>query len=211
VKELFQPFNRLGRDRSNIEGTGIGLVISQRLAEWMGGSLRVQSAADQGSSFTLSLPLVERHDSVHGDLDEPVATLFTYHRRRVHYVEDNETNVEVMRGVLAQRPQIELSVSLTGLDGLAAIRTLRPDVILLDMHLPDISGMELLRHLRSESATASIPVVVVSADALQAQVDEALQLGAVRYLTKPVNVSDLLSIMDDILMGTDTVFGDGIV
>ncbi|MFY7941080.1 MAG: ATP-binding protein, partial [Burkholderiaceae bacterium] len=211
MKELFQPFNRLGRDRSSIEGTGIGLVISQRLAEWMGGSLRVQSAAGQGSSFTLTLPQVERHDSVHGELDEPVATVSTYHRRRVHYVEDNETNVEVMRGILAQRPQVEPSVSLTGLDGLAAIRTLRPDVILLDMHLPDISGMELLRHLRSESATASIPVVVVSADALQAQVEEALQLGAVRYLTKPVNVSDLLSILDDILMGTDTVFGDGII
>ena len=211
VKELFQPFNRLGRDRSSIEGTGIGLVISQRLAEWMGGSLRVQSIAGQGSSFTLSLPLVERNDSAHSDLDEPVATLSTYHRRRVHYVEDNETNVEVMRGILAQRPQIELSVSLTGLDGLAAIRTLRPDVILLDMHLPDVSGMELLRHLRSEGATASIPVVVVSADALQAQVNEALQLGAVRYLTKPVNVSDLLSILDDILMGTDTVFGEGII
>jgi PAS domain S-box-containing protein len=207
MKELFQPFNRLGRDRSSIEGTGIGLVISQRLAEWMGGSLRVQSASGQGSSFTLTLPLVEQHDSVHGELDEPVATLSTYHRRRVHYVEDNETNVEVMRDILAQRPQVELSVSLTGLDGLAAIRTLRPDVILLDMHLPDISGMELLRHLRSESATASIPVVVVSADALQAQVEEALQLGAVRYLTKPVNVGDLLSILDDILMGTDTVFG----
>jgi PAS domain S-box-containing protein len=211
MKELFQPFNRLGRDRSSIEGTGIGLVISQRLAEWMGGSLRVQSAPGQGSCFTLTLPRVERHESVHGELDEPVATLSTYHRRRVHYVEDNETNVEVMRGILAQRPQIELSVSLTGLDGLAAIRTLRPDVILLDMHLPDISGMELLRHLRSEGATASIPVVVVSADALQAQLDEALQLGAVRYLTKPVNVSDLLSILDDILMGTDTVFGDGII
>jgi PAS domain S-box-containing protein len=211
MKELFQPFNRLGRDRSSIEGTGIGLVISQRLAEWMGGSLRVQSAAGQGSCFILSLPFVERRDSVHSDLDEPVATLSTYHRRRVHYVEDNETNVEVMRGILAQRSQIELSVSLTGLDGLAAIRTLRPDVILLDMHLPDISGMELLRHLRSEGATASIPVVVVSADALQAQVDEALQLGAVRYLTKPVNVSDLLSILDDILMGADTVFGDGVI
>jgi PAS domain S-box-containing protein len=211
VKELFQPFNRLGRDRSSIEGTGIGLVISQRLAEWMGGSLRVQSAPDQGSSFTLSLPLVERHDSVHGDLDEPVTTLSTYHRRRVHYVEDNETNVEVMRGILAQRPQIELSVSLTGLDGLAAIRTLRPDVILLDMHLPDISGMELLRHLRREGATDGIPVVVVSADALQAQVEEALQLGAVRYLTKPVNVAELLSVLDDILMETNTVFGDGIL
>jgi PAS domain S-box-containing protein len=210
MKALFQPFNRLGRDRSSIEGTGIGLVISQRLAEWMGGSLRAQSAAGQGSSFTLVLPQVERRDSVHSELDEPVATLSTYHRRRVHYVEDNETNVEVMRGILAQRPQIELTVSLNGLDGLAAIRTLRPDVILLDMHLPDINGMELLRHLRSEGNTAGIPVVMVSADALQTQVEEALRLGASHYLTKPVNVSDLLSILDDILMGADTVFGEGI-
>lgn len=211
MKDLFQPFNRLGRDRSSIEGTGIGLVISQRLAEWMGGSLRAKSIMGQGSSFTLALPQVERQGSIQGELHEPVATLSTYHRRRVHYVEDNETNVEVMRGILAQRPQVELTVSLTGLDGLAAIRTLRPDVILLDMHLPDISGMELLRHLRSENITAGIPVVVVSADALQAQVEEALGQGALHYLTKPVNVSDLLSILDDILMGTDTVFSDGIL
>jgi CheY-like chemotaxis protein len=201
----------LGRDRSSIEGTGIGLVISQRLAEWMGGGLWVQSTAGQGSSFTLTLPQVERLSSVHGELDEPVVTPSTYHRRRVHYVEDNETNVEVMRGILAQRPQIELSVSLTGLDGLAAIRTLRPDVILLDMHLPDISGMELLRHLRSENSTAGIPVIVVSADALQTQVEQALNQGALHYLTKPVNVSDLLSLLDDILTSTDTVFGDGII
>jgi PAS domain S-box-containing protein len=211
MKDLFQPFNRLGRDRSSIEGTGIGLVISQRLAEWMGGGLWVQSTAGQGSSFTLTLPQVERLSSVHGELDEPVVTPSTYHRRRVHYVEDNETNVEVMRGILAQRPQIELSVSLTGLDGLAAIRTLRPDVILLDMHLPDISGMELLRHLRSENSTAGIPVIVVSADALQTQVEQALNQGALHYLTKPVNVSDLLSLLDDILTSTDTVFGDGII
>lgn len=211
MKDLFQPFNRLGRDRSSIEGTGIGLVISQRLAEWMGGGLWVKSTPGQGSSFTLTLPQVERRETVHGELDEPEVTLSTYHRRRVHYVEDNETNVEVMRGILAQRPQIELSVSLTGLDGLAAIRTLRPDVILLDMHLPDISGMELLRHLRSEGSTAGIPVIVVSADALQTQVEQALGQGALHYLTKPVNVSDLLSLLDDILMSTDTVFGDGVI
>jgi PAS domain S-box-containing protein len=205
MAELFQPFNRLGRDRSNIEGTGIGLVISQRLAEWMGGSLRAHSTLGQGSTFTMSLVHVEAPDTVRSDLDEPMATLSTYHRRRVHYVEDNETNVEVMRGILAQRPQIELSVSLTGLDGLAAIRTLRPDVVLLDMHLPDISGMELLRHLRSDAGTAAIPVIVVSADALSAQA--AMGLGAQRYLTKPVNVGELLGLLDNILMETDTVFG----
>ncbi len=207
MAELFQPFNRLGRDRSNIEGTGIGLVISQRLAEWMGGSLRAHSTLGQGSTFTMSLVRVESRDTVRSDLDEPEASLDTYHRRRVHYVEDNETNVEVMRGILAQRSQIELSVSTTGLDGLAAIRTLRPDVVLLDMHLPDISGMELLRHLQSDAGTAAIPVIVVSADALNAQTEEALALGAQHYLTKPVNVGELLGLLDNILIATDTVFG----
>ena len=106
----------------------------------------------------------------------------------VHYVEDNETNVEVMRGILAQRPQVQMAVSVTGLDGLAAIRAQRPDLILLDMHLPDISGLELLRHLKSDPATADIPIVVVSADALADQINEALEAGAERYLTKPVSV-----------------------
>ena len=146
MAELFQPFNRLGRERSTLEGTGIGLVISQRLAELMGGSLRARSVSGQGSSFILSLPCAPHPDSQPSGLDEMVPSSAEYHRRRVHYVEDNETNVEVMRGILAQRPQVELSVSITGLDGLAAVRQRLPDLILLDMHLPDISGMELLRH-----------------------------------------------------------------
>jgi CheY-like chemotaxis protein len=126
----------------------------------------------------------------------------------VHYVEDNETNVEVMRGILAQRPQVELEVSVTGLDGLAAIRARRPDVILLDMHLPDINGMELLRHLKNDPATGAIPVVIVSADAMQANVEAASGAGASRYLTKPVSVTEMLGVIDEVLDRAETRYGE---
>ncbi len=205
--ELFQPFNRLGRERSAQEGTGIGLVISQRLAELMGGSLRARSVTGEGSVFILSLPTLENPDTVRSDLNDLVTRPAQYQRRFVHYVEDNETNVEVMRGILAQRPQVQMDVSITGLDGLAAIRIRRPDVILLDMHLPDISGMELLRHLKADLATSTIPVVIVSADALASQIDEAMQAGAQRYLTKPVNVAELLAVLDEVLEEADTRWG----
>jgi PAS domain S-box-containing protein len=206
MADLFQPFNRLGRERSTLEGTGIGLVISQRLAELMGGSLRAQSVSGQGSSFILSLPCAPHPSSQPSGLDELVPSSAEYHRRRVHYVEDNETNIEVMRGILAQRPQVELSVSITGLDGLAAVRQRLPDLILLDMHLPDISGMELLRHLKGDRRTAGIPIVIVSADALAHQIDAAFEAGASHYLTKPVNVNELLGVLDDLLERMDTAF-----
>jgi PAS domain S-box-containing protein len=207
MAELFQPFNRLGRERSAQEGTGIGLVISQRLAELMGGSLRARSIAGEGSSFILTLPRALESDTVPSDLDGLDAAEPGYHRRVVHYVEDNETNVEVMRGILAQRPQVQLEVSLTGMDGLAAIRRRRPDLVLLDMHLPDLSGQALLLQLKDDDATAHIPVVVVSADATTQQIEAALTAGAKRYLTKPVSVAELLAAVDEELERTTTRFG----
>ena len=207
LADLFQPFNRLGRERSAQQGTGIGLVISQRLAELMHGSLRAHSAAGQGSAFILTLPCSVDPDTVRSDLDALAPMPADYHRRLVHYVEDNETNVEVMRGILAQRPQVEMQVSVTGLDGMAAIRARPPDLILLDMHLPDISGMELLRHMRQDPHTIGIPIVVVSADALAQQIDAAFAAGATHYLTKPVSVSELLAVVDELLERMDTRFG----
>ena len=207
LAELFQPFNRLGRERSTQEGTGIGLVISRRLAELMGGTLRARSTAGRGTSFVLNLPCASDPDTVRSELDALMPLPPDYHRRRVHYVEDNETNVEVMRGILAQRPQVELQVSMLGCDGLAAIRAQHPDLVLLDMHLPDISGLELLRHLKADERTAAIPVVVVSADALEQQIDAAFEAGASHYLTKPVDVGELLTVLDDLLERIDTRFG----
>ena len=198
---------RDSRPKAQKEGTGIGLVISQRLAELVGGTVRAHSVEGEGSTFILCLPAATDPDTVRSELGTLLTGPAQYHRRIVHYVEDNETNVEVMRGILSQRPQVAMDVSVAGLDGLAAIRARRPDVILLDMHLPDISGMELLRHLKADPATAGIAVVIVSADALASQVEDALAAGAHRYLTKPVNVSELLGVLDELLDQADTRFG----
>ena len=207
LDDLFQPFNRLGRERSTLQGTGIGLVISQRLAELMGGSLKARSIAGKGSSFMLTLPSSADPDTVRSEFENTPLPAAEYHRRIVHYVEDNETNVEVMRGILAQRSQVQLEVSMNGRAALAAIRAQRPDLILLDMHLPDISGTELLRELKADARTAAIPVVVVSADALAQQIDAAFQAGCAHYLTKPVSVNELLTVVDDLLERIDTRYG----
>ncbi len=205
VAALFQPYNRLGRENSAIEGTGIGLVISRRLAELMGGALEVSSSAGQGSVFTLRL---RDAGSEGGAALPPEETRKKpYHRRLVHYVEDNETNVEVMRGILLQRPQVRLEVSTIGLDGLSAIRRERPDLILLDMQLPDISGLELLRHIKQDDEVAGIPVIVVSADATTARMQEALTLGAAHYVTKPVDIQRFLKTLDETLEAMETRWG----
>jgi CheY-like chemotaxis protein/anti-sigma regulatory factor (Ser/Thr protein kinase) len=207
MANLFQPFNRLGREQGDIEGTGIGLVISRRLAELMGGTLDAERNDSQGATFVLTLPLAPPAAPQTGGavVADPLAA--PYRRRRVHYVEDNETNVEVMRGILAQRPQISLEVSNLGLDGLTAIRSRRPDLILLDMNLPDVDGLELLRELQRDPDCAKIPVVVVSADATPGRIEDALAAGARRYMTKPLDLGSFLGMLDELLEGIDSRFG----
>jgi PAS domain S-box-containing protein len=206
MAELFQPFNRLGREGYG-EGTGIGLVISRRLAELMGGSLEAESRAGKGSSFRLRLPLaLAVHDDEAADAADPVLPP-EYRQRQVLYIEDNETNAEVMRGILAQRPQVRLRVCASGAEGLAAARRARPHLVLLDMHLPDGDGIGLLRELKRDPLTAPVPVVVVSADATSARIDEAMALGAAHYVTKPVNVAEMLALVDETLEPQDTRFG----
>jgi PAS domain S-box-containing protein len=206
LQRLFEPYNRLGREGSGVEGTGIGLVIARRLTEMMGGSLQAQSRSGAGSTFSLELPLAQAQAAS----SEPATTTSAalYRQRTVLYIEDNETNVEVMRGVLLQRPQVHLEVATLGLDGLAAARRLHPDLILLDMHLPDITGPELLRHLMDDDETAAIPVVVVSADATPDRIEQALTLGAAHYVTKPLALAPFLQVLDEVLNATETRFGN---
>jgi CheY-like chemotaxis protein/two-component sensor histidine kinase len=205
--ELFQPFNRLGRESTATEGTGIGLVIAKRLAELMGGQLQVTSLQGHGSTFMLSLPRAQLPAAPQAAPGLVSSELADYHRRIVHYVEDNETNAEVMRGILAQRPQVRMEVSTAGLDALVALLRTPPSLILLDMHLPDIDGLELLRHLKANETLRDIPVVVVSADATTARIDEAFAAGANEYVTKPVNVAGFLNLIDRLLEEQETLFG----
>jgi PAS domain S-box-containing protein len=207
LAQLFQPFNRLGQESGPVEGTGIGLVISLRLAELMGGTLHARSALGMGSTFTLELPRAALASAAPLAAEEERIEPAAYRRRVIHYVEDNETNAEVMRGILALRPQVDLDISALGLDGLDAIRRRRPSLVLLDMQLPDIDGLELLRHLQTSPETADIPVIVVSADATDERISQAIAAGATHYLTKPVNVPTFLAAVDSVLDQLDTHFG----
>jgi CheY-like chemotaxis protein/anti-sigma regulatory factor (Ser/Thr protein kinase) len=199
LDQLFQPFNRLGRETSGIEGTGIGLVIARRLAELMSGTLAATSVEGSGSSFALRLPRAEPPQEAPGKAEVDHGPTPTLPKRRVVYVEDNAANVALMRGILAQRPQLQLEVYGDASSGLAAVLDDTPDLLLLDMQLPDGDGLDLLRRLRAEPVWAAVPVLAVSANALPDHVAAALEAGALRYLTKPVDVQDLLSTLDRVL------------
>jgi CheY-like chemotaxis protein len=159
----------------------------------------------EGSTFVVTLPAAA--DTAAPAPRHTESDPAPYQQRLVHYVEDNATNIEVMRGVLSQRAQVVLKTSMLGLDGLEAIRRDRPDLVLLDMHLPDISGLELLRHLKQDNDVADIPVIVVSADATAGHIEQALTLGALHYVTKPLEVAAFLSMVDAALEAAETRWG----
>ena len=174
----------------------------------MGGMLSWSPRPGPGACFVLKLPAVAVAAGAGlGPLAAPEDDGAGYARRLVHYVEDNETNVLLMQGMLAQRPQIELTVSHLGLDALGAVRARRPDLILLDMHLPDVDGLELLRHFKHDDDTAAVPVLVLSADATQERIEHAVAAGAAGYLSKPIDLAALLSAVDEILAKADTRWG----
>jgi signal transduction histidine kinase/ActR/RegA family two-component response regulator len=203
IGQLFVPFERLGAERTDIEGTGIGLALSQRLAEAMGGTIDVESVPGQGSTFWVELPVVEgpveRYERLHGDdtLPDPVAT--DARRQTVLYIEDNLANLKLVQRVVAHRTDVDVMAAMQGGLGLDLAREHQPALILLDLHLPDISGDQVLHQLRENPATTSIPVVVVSADATVGQQQRLLAAGATAYLTKPYEVQELLRIIDDAL------------
>jgi len=197
--ELFQPFNRLGRERSSTEGTGIGLVISKRLAELMGGTLQAASVEGQGATFTLRLPAAPALEAAAPASPAAGAEPAQAASKRIVYIEDNATNVEVMRGILAQRAQLQLEVYGDGASGLAAVLARPPDLLLLDMQLPDTDGLSVLRQLRASPAGAGLTVIAVSANALPEQIARSRAAGVQHYLTKPVDVRELLALLDRLL------------
>jgi PAS domain S-box-containing protein len=200
LQRLFTPFDRLGAEESSIEGTGVGLSLSLRLVQAMNGTVTVDSALGEGSTFSVSLPRVSSpvsgiahrggDDEAAGDLDQHGVS------GTVLYIEDNLTNLHFMRGVIERRPGIRLVHALQGRLGLDLARTTRPDVVLLDLHLPDMSGADVLLQLRADPATRDVPIFIVSADATAGQVDRLADAGATGYLTKPLQVRQILTLLD---------------
>jgi PAS domain S-box-containing protein len=197
---LFVPFERLGAEQGSVEGTGLGLVFAKSLAEAMGGAIGVSSVVGQGSTFWIDLPLTEAPvGALQLPSEEllPVRTTQGSGVRRLLYVEDNPSNRDLIERVMTYRPSINLVTVTTGEAGIAAAQELLPDLILLDLHLPDIWGDEVLRRLKDNPSTAEISVVMLSADATKDQVQRLLRLGAKAYLTKPLDVRQLLRTLDE--------------
>jgi len=197
MAELFQPFNRLGRETSDVAGTGIGLAVSRRLAEAMGGRLEANSQADEGSTFTLHLP-VSRAVPATAITASPVP-VGTLPDATMLYVEDNPSNVALMRHVVTALGPIQLHVAETGHEGLALARDLRPDVILLDINLPGLSGFDLKARLDADPLTRGIPVLALSASAMPADIRRGREAGFKDYLTKPLDIPALAAALNRVL------------
>jgi hypothetical protein len=203
LQRLFTPFERLGAEQSGIEGTGLGLSLSQRLMVAMGGRIGVESNPGEGSSFWIELPLATtvadqappawtpREGDPAARPDQPARTVL--------YIEDNLSNYRLIERALANWPGVRLISAIQGSLGVELAREHRPDLILLDVHLPDISGEEVLRRLRRDPATHDIPTLAISADATAGQIDRLLTAGASDYLTKPLDLSRFLTMVDELL------------
>jgi len=199
---LFQPFERLGADQTSIEGTGLGLALSRGLAEAMGGSIGVESVVNHGSTFWIELAQADPLGAQPPERPNGAATEAHRDARGVVlYVEDNRSNVRLMERVMERRPGVRLLHASDGGEGLAMAASERPDLILLDLHLPDMSGEALLLRLSADSALRRIPVAVLSADASPLQSRRMKSSGAVAYLTKPLDIHQVMALLDEQLAG----------
>jgi PAS domain S-box-containing protein len=201
IAKMFTPFERLDVEDAGIEGAGLGLSLSKHLIEAMGGKIGVVSVRGKGTTFWVELPLVQHPPAATvRRLEERIPTTAELPRvtapRTLLYIEDNLSNLRLVERILARRPEVKLVSAMQGSIGLELARQHRPDLILLDMHLPDIQGEEVLRQLHADPGTACIPIIMISADATEHQIERLRAAGANDYLTKPIDVRRFLSVVD---------------
>ena len=209
IARLWTPFDRLGAENGDIEGSGLGLALTKRLVEAMNGTIEVQSVVDEGSTFVVELSLASDEDSAEArkylqgvtrdrkqsvDMGEVGET-----QSVVLYIEDDLSNFSLVQNILRHRPEIKLLAARRGSLGLELATKHRPDLILLDINLPDMNGEDVLRSLRADADTRDIPVIVVSADATLRQIERMRAVGADEYLTKPLDVKQFLSALEALL------------
>jgi len=198
LTQLFQPFNRLGKEAGIEEGTGIGLMVSKRLVELMKGEIGVESTVGVGSVFWIELNLTAEPQPAAAELTA-VAQAQVHADGRLRtllYVEDNPANLMLVEDLIARRSDIRLLSAADGDRGIEIARSSRPDVILMDINLPGISGIQALKILRADPATAHIPVVAISANAIPHDIEKGLAAGFFRYLTKPIKVKEFMDTLD---------------
>lgn len=206
--EVFQPFNRLGAELGNIEGSGVGLVITKQLVSHMGGRIDFTSKQGEGSNFWVDLPL--HLDMLPASGQEPLAMasaeqieafdLSLRDSKRVLYIEDNESNQRLVARLFARYPLLKLDVTHDALRGLYLARTNKPDLILMDINLPGMDGFEALEVLKKDPCTGHIPVIALSANAMAHHLDKGQAAGFAFYLTKPINLQELLETLSNFLV-----------
>ena len=199
LDKLFEPFERLGAEQTDVEGTGLGLALSKGLIEAMGGTIEVQSTVGVGTTFVIDLAAAERPagerqpspgDQALAELGGPDAK-----PQLILYIEDNLSNLTLVERILERQPGVELISAMQGTLGLELAHQHRPDLIVLDLHLPDMPGTEVLTRLKTDPITREIPVIVLTADASGRQSQRVRQLGAIDYLTKPLDVPKFIEII----------------
>jgi PAS domain S-box-containing protein len=211
LAQLFQAFNRLGKEASGEEGTGIGLVVSKRLVELMQGVIGAESTVGVGSVFWIELlhdanPHAEYIEAVSSTV--PAARLVAGPRTRtVLYIEDNPANLKLIEQLIARHPHLRLLTAQNGKDGIELARRCVPDVILMDINLPGISGIEAMKIIRLDPTTAHIPIVALSANAIPRDIQKGLEAGFFRYLTKPIKVNEF---MDTLAVALEHAEGGGV-
>lgn len=205
LPRMFEPFERLGIQTGEIEGTGIGLALSLALTEQMDGSLTAESEVGRGSRFTVRLPLAEL--VVLAPVADAGTEGATDHTATVLCIEDNSSNRVLIESALSLRPGIRLLTAGQGSFGLDLAQAHGPDLVLLDLNLPDMPGQDVLARLRADPATSNIPVIVISADATPRRIAALIEAGAFAFVTKPLAIHDLLETIDEALTSTTTPAG----
>jgi len=214
LAQLFQPFNRLGQEEGNAAGTGIGLVVTKQLAALMGGAIGVESTVGTGSMFWCELTLALPPPTGLWSGETETATLTTEtagaSRQTLLYIEDNPANMLLVEQLISQRPDLRLLTAVNGTLGIELARSQAPTVILMDINLPGLSGIDALKILRADPGTAHIPVVALSANAMLRDIQVGLDAGFFRYLTKPIKVREFMSTLDAALEFAGSVAAPGL-
>ena len=208
LEKLFIPFERLSAAQKGIGGSGLGLVLARRLTEAMGGTLHMASTLNVGTTVSVQLRCVEpiAVDEAEDESTRETAIETRHYAtpKRVLYVEDMMANVRLVEQIFKRRPNVILTAVTLGKSAVEFARQHRPDLVLLDLHLPDIDGEEVLRRVRADPATCDLPVIVLSADATARQLERLTAAGVSAYLTKPIAIRRLLAALDQALDGPRT-------